>query len=82
MFIEESFFIWVGRQSLVGLEWQHPQIILLGDLKPANILAFYGRHTPRIKIGDLGFQGDPVTNGYGRRPPHQALHHYTQRCST
>ena len=43
MFIEESFYIWVGRQSLVGLEWVHHQNILHADVKPANILAFHGR---------------------------------------
>ena len=54
MYIEEAFFIWVGRQSLLGLKWLHDNFILHGDVKPANILAFPGPHTPHIKIGDLG----------------------------
>ena len=53
MFLD-AFFIWVGRQSLRGLQWLQDQHLLHGDLKPANILAFAGRYTPHMKIGDLG----------------------------
>ena len=54
MYIEEAFFIWVGRQSLLGLKSLHDNHLLHGIMKPANILAFTGPHTTHIKIGDLG----------------------------
>ena len=52
MFIEDAFFIWLGRQSLLGLQWLQEIHLFHGDVKPPNILAFHGRHTPHI--GDLG----------------------------
>ena len=54
MWLDESFFSWVGRQTLLDLNWLHEHRILHGDLEPPNILAFPLRHSPHIKIGDLG----------------------------
>ena len=53
IWLDQAFFTWVGRQSLLGLNWLQAKNILHGDVKPANILAFPGRHSPHIKIGDL-----------------------------
>ena len=54
MWLQEAFFIWVGRQTLLELNWLHDKNNLHGYLKPANILAFTGPHSPHIKIGGLG----------------------------
>lgn len=54
IWLDDSFFSWVVRQTLQGLKWLHDKSKFHGLLKQASILAFPGLHAPHIKSEDLG----------------------------